>query len=206
MKKHLSLLAGILLMLAANTLSAQDKAVELFNNITKSVKSHQDIEVSFNYLKVESPGKPTEESKGKAYFQGEAYKLLLDEMHTLSDGTTKWLYLPEENEVMIGTIDEGDQDPMKLLTGLEKEGTPKAQGTDAKGNILVALYESSGEPMGITLKFNKKGEIAGLEMDLGDDGSMTLDITEIKYDQGFPKGFFTFDKTAYPGVEIIDMR
>lgn len=206
MKKHFQIVAGILLLIASSTLSAQDRANEIIKQVTQSLNSHKNIELSFTYQSVYNGKQPDEEVKeGKAYFQGEAYKVLMDGVDNISDGTTKWAYLIDDDEVMVGNATDGDN-PVKLLTELEKESTVRSKGNDANGNLLIEYLDKDGEPMGIILKFNKKGDFKGLEMSFGEEETLLLNVTDIKFDQDLKDGFFTFDQKAHPDVEIVDMR
>lgn len=206
MKRHFQIVAGILLLIASSTLSAQDRANEIIQQVTQSLNSHKNIELSFTYQSVYNGKQPDEEVKeGKAYFQGEAYKVLMDGVDNISDGTTKWAYLIDDDEVMVGNATDGDN-PVKLLTELEKESTVRSKGNDANGNLLIEYLDKDGDPMGIILKFNKKGDFKGLEMSFGEEETLLLNVTDIKFDQDLKDDFFTFDQKAHPDVEIVDMR
>ena len=203
MKKRITLLASFLLLLATNLLHAQD-ASKLLSDYFKNFKSHRNVEVSF-VLQDLSNNQKAEEETVKLYIEKESYKYITESQHTLSDGKVIWTYLPEEQEVMVSNTTEDDLNPYLVFTEMEKESGARLKGTNSRGDNLVQLLDSEGNPTGIVLEFNKKGELRGLEI-TDDQGSMRININEIKYDQDWPKGFFTFDEKAYPGVEIIDMR
>ena len=203
MKKCLTVLASFLLLLATNVLNAQD-ADQLLSNYIKSLKSHKNIEVSCTLQEV-SNGTVKEEEELTAYFQDKAYKLFSASQHLFSDGKVNWTYLVEDQEVMISHVTENDPNPLLVLTDMEKEGTPRLKGTDNMGDILVELLDSDGDPMGMLLKFNKKGELRAIEMD-DEESLLRVVINQIKYDQDWKEDFFRFHEEDYPGVEIIDMR
>lgn len=206
MKKQLSFLASTLLLITSNTLSAQDKANELLRQVAQSIANHKSIELSFTYQNVYSDANQIEEEKnGFAYFQGEAYKVILEDTQNISDGTTKWAYLIDVDEVMVSNA-ESEDNPIKYLSELENESTAKTKGTDANGNLVIEICDTDGDPVGLVLKFNKKGDFKGLEMDFGEGESLILNVTGIKFDQTYPEGFFSFDEKAHPNVEVIDMR
>ncbi|MBR4391986.1 MAG: outer membrane lipoprotein carrier protein LolA [Bacteroidales bacterium] len=201
MRKHIQIIAGILLLLASNAMMGQDKASELVNNLSKSLKKHKNTEVIFTY---QSPGS-SEAKDGQVFLQNDAYKIILEEQHTISDGNLIWTYLVEEEEMYISKVDENSDSPVQLFTDLEKESTPKLKGTDANGNTVIELYDNRGNSMDITLKFDKKGDLKRLEMQY-EEGTLVFNITDIKFDLDFEDGFFAFDEKAYPNVDIIDMR
>lgn len=181
MKNKFFIIEGILLLVfASSTLFAQNNS-DAIKDFAQSVRNHKNIEVSFSYKIIGDPKQPEEAQVGNAYFQKESYKVILEDQHTISDGKTVWHYLVEDEEVMVGDATDDDS-PFKILEELEKDSS------------------------GITPITDKKGNLIGFEMDLDEGAQLILNITEIKFDQNFPKGFFKFDEKAYPDVEIIDMR
>ena len=179
MKKHLSFIAGIVLLLASNSLFAQDNST--IQKFTQTVRSHRNMEVSFTYQTIGDPSETEEVKEGKAYFQDNAYKFIMEDQHAISDGKTTWHYIIEDEEVMVGNATEEDN-PFTLLDDLERDSS------------------------GVTPILDQKGNLKGLEVEIDEGVKVVLTIIEIKFDQDFEKDFFTFDEKAYPNVEIIDMR
>ena len=211
MKKHITLIAGFILMFASSSLSAQDKANDYVKQLAQSINKHNSIEVGFTYQFVSGTDEDGADDiyagevlEGRAYFQGASFRVLMDGTLNISDGKTQWAYFPDVNEVMVGDASDEDN-PVKILAGLEKECSAGTLGNDEQGNLVVELYDGEGFPMGLVLKFSKKGDFKGLVKRTGQE-SLILNVTDIKYDQNYKQGFFTFDKKAYPNVEVIDMR
>ena len=179
MKKHILFFAGILLLLAPSSLSAQSS-----NNVKKliqSIRSHKNIEVSFTYQTKGDSELNDETKEGRMYFQNDAYKLIMEDQHVISDGKTTWHYIVEDEEVMVGNATENDN-PYTILDDLERDSSDLHPTLDSKGNLK------------------------SLEIIIDEGITLTINIVEMKFDQDFPKGLFTFDEKAYPGVELIDMR
>ena len=169
----------MLLLLASSTLLAQNG--DAIKKLTQTIRSHKTMEVSFTYQTL-NEANPSEKAKeGKAYFQDEAYKLIMEDQHVISDGKTKWHYIVEDEEVMVGNATD-DDNPYKILDNLDRDGSGIAPTLDSKGNL-------------------KK-----LEIEVDEGVRILLNIKETKFDQTFPDGFFTFDEKAHPEVEVIDMR
>ena len=147
------------------------------NALAQSLRSHKSIEVSFTYQTSESET-PKE---GRAYFQDAAYKIIQEDQHAISDGKTTWHYIIENEEVMVGNATD-DDNPFKILDKLERDNT------------------------GITPVIDPKGNLKKLEIEVDEGVQLILSISEMKFDQVYPDGFFSFDKKAHPNVEIIDMR
>ena len=180
MKKNIVLTASIILFFASSILLAQNKSDNV-KTLAQSLRSHKNIEVSFTYQTISDASQPVEEKEGKAYFQGETYKFILEDQHAISDGKTKWQYIIEEEEVMVGNTTD-DDNPIKILDELEKDSSA------------------------IKTTIDKKGNLKGLEVEIDEGVKLILNITEMKFDQEFEEGFFTFNAKDYPDVEIIDMR
>ena len=180
MKKQLSFIAGILFMFASSTLYAQNNSSTI-KALAKSIRSHKNIEVSFTYQIVGDPNIPEDVKEGKAYFQNEAYKAILEDQENISDGKTLWQYLIDDAEVMVSDAFEEDN-PLSILDELEKDSS------------------------GITPVTDNKGDLQKIELAMDDGVRLILNVNEMKYDQDLKKGFFTFDEKAHPNVEIIDMR
>ena len=179
MKKSIPNLAVILLVVASSTLFAQNS--DAIKTLAQSIRSHNSMEVSFTYQVVGDPEQAEEAKEGKAYFMDGAYKIIMAEQQAISDGTTTWHYIVDEEEVMVGNATEGDN-PYTILDDLEKDDS------------------------GATPIFGKNGNLKGIELEIDEGIKMILNIIEMKFDQKFGKEIFTFDEKAYPDVEIIDMR
>ena len=179
MKKHLQFIAVVLLMVASSTLFAQNS--DAVKTLAQSLRSHKSIEVTFTYQTLGDASKPEEAKEGKAYFQDKAYKIIMEDQHAISDGTTTWHYIVEDEEVMVGDATD-DDNPYKILDKLEKDAS------------------------GLNPVIDKKGNLKSLEVELDEGVKLILNIKEMKFDQDYKDGFFTFDQKAYPNVEVIDMR
>ena len=204
MKKLTLFIASLFVMLAASAQNPND----VINHVVKSFRDPKNVELSFNYRYVVDADTPSEELSGKAYLQGEAYKLILKEQETISDGTTIWSYLVDEAEVMVSDVTEGsDNTPLKLFTTIDNNFKATAKGTDAKGIITIDLTNPNGQYKRVTIKVDSKKEtLKSMEIHADDGSKMVIDITGIKTNQSLENNFFTFDETAHPDVEIIDMR
>ena len=167
------------MMIASSTLFAQNnKAVSI---LAQSLRNHKSIEVTFTYQTVSDASQPEEAKEGKAYIQGKAYKFIMDDQHTISDGTTKWHYIVEDEEVMVGNATD-DDNPYQILDDLERDSSSLNPIIDSKGNLK------------------------SLEVEIDEGIKLILTITDMKFDKDYPDGFFTFDEKDYPNVDIIDMR
>ena len=113
--KARNIIAGLVLLFAAQTLMAQNNAEAIVRLMVDQMKSHKNVEMSYKY-QVNHEGQTTETQQGKAWLQGEAYKVEMVEQQIISDGKTIWTYLVDEGEVMVSNATDGtDNTPLKLL-------------------------------------------------------------------------------------------
>lgn len=206
--KTKNIIACLFLLFVTQAVTAQNNAEALIRVLVNQVKSHQNMEMKFSYQI--SPDEKTliDAQKGKAWLQGEAYKIELPEQQTISDGKTIWSYLVDDEEVLVSNATEGtDNTPLKLLTSLDKNYAATLTNIDAQGNAVIELANPKGQYKRITLKINaKKTELKNVDIYMEDGSKVMITIEEMKFDQQLDDNFFTFDAKKHPNVDVIDMR
>ena len=203
-----NIIACLLLLFAAQAVSAQNNADALIRVLIDQIKSHKNVEMAFSY-QLSPDGKTLGDSqKGHAWLQGEAYKVEMAEQQTISDGKTIWSYLVDDEEVMVSNASEGtDNTPLKILTSLDKSYVASLTNIDAKGIATIELANPKGQYKRVTLKINtKKTELKSADIYMEDGNKVCITVEEMKYDQKLDDSFFTFDTKKHPKVDVIDMR
>ena len=206
--KTKNIIACIAFLFAAQAVSAQNNAEAFIRLIINQLKSHKNVEMTFNY-QISPDGKNLGETeKGHAWLQGEAYKVEMADQQTISNGTTIWTYFVDAEEVMVSNASEGaDNTPLKVLTSLDENYAASLTGIDANGIATVELANPAGQYKRVTLKINtKKVELKGADVYLEDGNKFVITVEEMKYDQELDDKFFTFDTKKHPNVDVIDMR
>ena len=207
MKKK-NLIACLLLLFAAQVVSAQNNADALIRVLVDQIKSHKNVEMAFSY-QLSPDGKTLGDSeKGHAWLQGEAYKVEMAEQQTISDGQSIWTYLIDDEEVMISSATEGaDNTPLKLLTSLDKTYAATLAGIDAQGIASIELANPNGQYKRVSLKIDtKKTALKSMDVYMNDGSKLVITVEEMKFDQNLDDKFFTFDAKKHPKVDVIDMR
>ena len=206
--KTKNIIACLFLLFATQAVSAQNNAEMIIRLLINQMKSHKNVEMTFNYQI--SPDEKTviEGEKGHAWLQGEAYKIELADQHTISDGKTIWTYLIEDEEVMVSNAADGvDNTPLKLLTSLDESYVATLAGIDPNGIATVELANPKGQYKRVTLKINtKKAELKSADIYMEDGSKAVVNIEGMKFDQELGNKFFTFDTKKHPKVDVIDMR
>ena len=202
-----NIIACLLLLFAAQAVSAQNNADAIIRVLVDQIKSHKNVEMAFSY-QIGSDKNLSESLKGHAWLQGEAYKTEMADQQTISDGKTIWLYLIDDEEVMVSNASEGtDNTPLKILTSLDKSYVASLTNIDAKGIATIELANPKGQYKRVTLKINtKKTELKSADIYMEDGNIVCITVEEMKYDQKLDDSFFTFDAKKYPKVDVIDMR
>ncbi len=180
MKKQLTFIVAILFTIASSTLFAQNNS-DAIKKLAQSLRNHKSMEVTFTYQTISDAAKTEEPKQGKAFFQDNAYKLIMEDQQAISNGKTTWHYIVEDKEVMVGDAADDDT-PYKILDNLERDSS------------------------GLNPVIDNKGNLKSLEVEIDEGVKMVLNIIEMKFDQDYQKDFFTFDEKAYPEVDVIDMR
>lgn len=202
-----NIIACLLLLFAAQAVSAQNNADAIIRVLVDQIKSHKNVEMAFSY-QIGSDKNLSESLKGHAWLQGEAYKTEMADQQTISDGKTIWLYLIDDEEVMVSNASEGtDNTPLKILTSLDKSYVASLTNIDAKGIATIELANPKGQYKRVTLKINtKKTELKSADIYMEDGNKVGITVEEMKYDQKLDDSFFTFDAKKHPKVDVIDMR
>jgi len=206
--KTKNIIACLLLLFVAQAVSAQNNAEALVRIMVDQVKSHKNVEMAFSY-QISPDGKNySDAQEGHAWLQGNAYKIEMAEQQSISDGTTIWTYLVDDEEVMVSDATEGeDNTPLKLLTSLDKNYVATLTNIDAQGNATIELANPKGQYKRVTMKMNAmKAELKSADVYLEDGTKVAVTVKEMKYDQNLDDKFFTFDTKKHPNVEVIDMR
>lgn len=208
--KTKNIIASLLLLFAAQAVTAQNSADVLVRAFVDQIKSHKNVEMTFSYQFSPDGKNFSEAENGKAWLQGESYKIEMAEQHNISDGKTIWTYLIDEEEVMVSDATEGtDNTPLKLFTSLDESYVATLAGIDAKGVATIELANPTGQYKRVTLKINTKKarpNIDSADIYIEDGSKVTIIVEEMKFDQELGDKFFTFDEKAHPNVDVIDMR
>ena len=212
-------LISIFLALFISTLSFSqnsDKAMSILKKVAKQYKTYQGISIQFILTMDNAQEDINESSKGVAWVKKNKYKIDLMGVETYYDGTTKWSYIKDAEEVNITTPDPKDKntfDPSKLFTEYE-EGYKVRYKQEVFQNAR-ALHEIDLLPIDVKgSEFNRirifvdkdKNQIYKI-IRFGKDGNdYTITINKIKKEDGLSDTLFKFNPAKYPDIELIDLR
>lgn len=212
-------LISILFAILFSTLSfsqSDEKATSILKNVAKQYKSYKGVSIQFTFTMENAQEDIKESSKGKAWVKDKSYKVILMGVETYFNGTTKWSYMEDAEEVNITTPDPSDKnsfDPSKLFT--EYEEGYKVRYIKEVFQNNKALHEIDLLPIDVKgSEFNRikimvdkdKNQIYQI-IRYGKDGNdYTITLTNITKENSLSDALFKFDASKYPDVEVIDLR
>ena len=206
-------------LLASMSLNAQDvKAEGILNTVSEKAKGYDSVEADFISVMEDKQADLRVEQKGNILVKGEMFKLDLDDNFLLiSDGTTLWSYSKESNETMVDNIedvmDEEGIKPSELFNVWEKDFKKYYESEANVGStpchVIKLIPTEPKEKAFHTIKVYidiAKNEVAQALIFGKEGNNTTYTINTFKSNVATTDGSFKFDKTKYPGVDIIDNR
>ncbi|MBR5146868.1 MAG: outer membrane lipoprotein carrier protein LolA [Bacteroidales bacterium] len=203
MKKTILIIIGILLSIKVSAQSAE----EFLNSVIEKNKSYEDISIIFNY-RYGTKEEVSNKMKGYAYMKGEAYLLKIDGQEMISDGSTLWTYLIDEQEVMISDVNEDNNSPLAIINSFsENVNVSFEHCSDADLTHLLITEKEATTFKSISLYVkNKDLKIHEIDINNLDDSYLIYSIESFHTNQNLPDSMFIFDEKIHPNVEVIDMR
>lgn len=155
-------------------------------------------------------------SQGKVVVSKNKYKVVLEEQEIYSNGLKIWTYNPEFNEVYISTYEDNEdhkfQDPSKIYTFYKKDFKYFKVGeqiiNQQKHHVidLIPLNLKEVNYFKVKVFINKRTHIiAGWQVfEKGNQVRYDYNIRDFSKNVKLPKGYFKFDLSKYPDVEVIE--
>ena len=189
------------------------KAKAILDKLSAKTKSYSTIKAEFQYSISNKSEGISEKQTGKIQLKGDHYFLSIQGQDIMSNGKGIWTVIKESEEIQINDMpDEDEEDyisPNNIFT-LYEDGFKYKFVKEENGMQIINLYPKAAEEKSfhrIALYINKaKNQISKIKV-YGKDGSVfTYTIKSFITNQAIPDSKFTFNKTKYPGYEIIDLR
>ena len=221
MKKIFTLLSLVSVVMAGQAQTSKNPtkndpdAKKVLDAVSAKFKTYTAPQASFTYQVENAQGKALSTKNGTVTMKGNRYKVVLDGMEIYSDGKTSWNYDKSANEVTVDNVNTSGSamTPQKLFTNFyDKDFYYKLNGV--KKEAGKTLQEVELTPIDKTRPFHKiyvwidKGTntIYSAKFLEKTGGRYSYTVTSLKGSASVPDSFFTFDKSKYPGVEVVDLR
>ena len=213
MKKLLSIILLLLISEAMVSQTKDQKASALLDEVSAKTKSYKSVKVDFSYTMENKQAKVNEEKKGTLFISGDKYRLTAANQIVICDGKTIWTYLEESNEVQVNSVENKDDalTPSKLLSSYnsnyksriikdKRQVDPNIETIELIPNTVKNFNKAV-----ITVDKTKK-QVRTFSLFDKSGNTFTYKISRYQTDLPVSNSDFSFDKTKYPGVEVIDMR
>lgn len=145
----------------------------------------------------------TGRTDGVIYVNGDKYRIETDEIELIFDGKQRYNYMKKNKEIYIENPNttDGDvmQSPQRLLKLTENSEPTLKKKTD--GNTTLYF-----EKEGLIVNIGSNDDIKSVEVISDKNNKVTIDILSVDTKAVINDSMFSFDKSKYSGVEIIDFR
>jgi outer membrane lipoprotein carrier protein len=209
MKKGLLLIFALVLSIGIN---AQDKKAEaILDAMSAKYKALNTFNANFTYGVEGANAKLTNVFTGIVTVKGNKFKLKTAGQEIFNNGKDLYTYVKETNEVNISEFDPNDDNdfsPTKIYT-IYKKGYKYIFKESNASYDIVELSPISGKSniTKIQITVNKKDKSIKTWKVWDKPGKKTV----FRIDKFVPNvpatdAIFNFDKSKYPGVEVVDLR
>jgi outer membrane lipoprotein-sorting protein len=200
MKKGLFLLA-----LSFSLFAQSNKAVSLIDGMQKKYKAMGSFSANFTY---QTEGAAN--MSGSITVKGTKFRLKTAGQEIFNNGKEVATYIKEINEVNISSFDpsEGDLNPAKIYS-FDKKAYKIALKSESAGFATVELspVAKGTQVKSITLKINSKDLSVNEWTIINKAGKKQhFKVAKLNPKANADDKFFSFDKKAFPGVEVNDLR
>lgn len=211
------LLAGLLFI--AGTLQAQTSsdpaAKKILDAVSAKFKTFKAVQANFNLKIEDAKGKVQGQKKGTVYMKNTKYRVSVTGQEIFCDGNNTWTFDKAANEVTINKFDPNvntltpqklftnfyDQDFLYKLNGEKKEGAKTLQ------EIEMTPKDKSKPFFKVYILVDKATQFIYTTKWLDKSGNKyTYIINSLNGKAAIADNTFVFDKTKYPGVEVVDLR
>ena len=207
-----------LFIVATLRINAQQdpSAQKLLNAVSKQYLSYQHVKINFAIKGHNAEQQNVVNESGELYLQpkSDKFRLSTKEQEIISDGNTQWTVLKEEGEVQVTNLDKNATSltPANLFTFYER-GFKYVSGKDEqlKGKTYKVVdltpIDNTKSFFKVRLRIDQtKRQIYDATVFDKGGSRFTYTILKLVPNPQVNAKIFTFDKSAYPGMEVVDLR
>lgn len=194
---------------------AKQNPLDKVSSIYKGYKTIE-ADFTFQYFRNDQDHNGhTEQGKLLLDQSGGKYRISTTSQELISDGSTQWAVLKEADEVQISNVsdqEDGSISPTNVFSFFQKGYTSQQVASEQVGNKKLVVLELTPEDKRqnhnkIKLRVDQaNNHIHDLTIFDKNKSRYTYRITNLKTNQTLDSKKFSFDKTEYPGMEIVDLR
>ncbi len=206
-----------ILILGSQTMFGQTSdanAVKLLKAVGQKYGNYKTMQMDIALTIENTESKSKETKNGKVSSKGNMFKAEMGNQTIMSDGKVLWTYIKDINEVQINNFEQGQDilSPNDIFKIAEKDYLVYFGEKVTEGGKSLQIIELT--PKNKSLNYSK----IKMYIDPSDNTvkkgvvfdksaiKYTYSISNFKSNMELSDTFFKFDKTKYPGVEVIDLR
>jgi outer membrane lipoprotein carrier protein len=216
MKIFFSTTIALAITLLSGAQTKNDPAAKaIMDGVSARFKTYTTVQATFAYKMENASGKALSNKTGSIMMKGTKYRVGFSGQEIFCDGTTVWNYDKAANEVTISKLDasNGMITPQKLFTNFyDKDFLYMLNGEKKVGNktlqeIEMTPVDKSKPFHKVYLQVDKTAKTIYSTKVLENAGNRyTYTVSSMKTNKALADNLFVFDKTKYPGVDVIDLR
>lgn len=189
------------------------KALAILDAMSKKYKDIPSFKAKFTYA-LEGNAGVNEVSEGEIIVKGGKFILKIAGQEIINNGTTVWTYMKEANEVNISDYepDENEITPTKIYT-MYKKGykyiflEEKVDAGKPYEVVDLVPEDKKNQVFKVRIEINKKDKSVKSWKVFEKNGNRYLyTVKSFEPSYKIEDNLFSFDKTKYKGVEVIDLR
>ncbi|MCJ8166537.1 outer membrane lipoprotein carrier protein LolA [Pontibacter sp. E15-1] len=214
MKKIFSLLFVTLLFVNLAQAQQDPKAGKILDAMSQRYRTMKAFKADFAQTLENPSAKVKETMAGNILVSGEKYRLGVSGQEIVSDGKLMWTFLKDANEV---TITESDDEaeamaPSKIFDMYKKGYKYSFAGTETvdggKFDVIELAPEDRKNPIyKVRLYISQKDKtLKSWEMFRNNGNRYTYTIKNFQANPTLASDAFTFNKSKYKGVTVVDLR
>jgi len=211
----LGFMAGAQTTSSNNPVKNDPDAKKVLDAVSAKFRTYKSPQATFTYKIENAQGKAVSTKKGTVKMKGSRYRVSIPGMEIFSDGKINWNYDKGANEVTVKDIDvnSGELSPQKLFTNFyDKDFLYKLNGEKKEAGKVLQEIEmtptNKNRPFHKVYiwidKATKTLYSARILEKTGNRYSYT--INTFKPSITIADADFVFNKSKYPGVEVVDLR
>jgi outer membrane lipoprotein carrier protein len=206
---------GLFVFAQTKDTKSDPDAIAILNAVSTKFKTFSSVQAGFAYKVEDAKGKVMSSKKGNVVMKGTKYRVSFGGQEIFSDGKTVWSYDKSANEVTVNNLDAsgGTITPQKLFTNFyENDFYSVLNGEKKVGSKTVQEIEMTPKDKSkpfhkVYLQVDKTAKTIYSTKVLENGGNRyTYTVSNMKTNGAVADNQFAFDKSKYPGVEVVDLR
>jgi chaperone LolA len=200
---------------AFNPTKSDPEAKKILDQVSAKFRTFKTPQASFTYQVENAQGKALSTKKGTVSMKGNKYHVSMSGLEIFSDGKTSWSFDKSANEVTVDNVNtsSGAMTPQKLFTNfydkdfLYKLNGDKSQGGKTVQEIELTPTDKSKPFHKIYVLVDKAAKTIYSAKFLEKTGNRySYTMNSIKSNATVNDAEFVFNKSKYPGVDVVDLR